>query len=159
MFLDPFGMSVEWTTLTKIAATKKVDMIYLFPTHGVSRQTPHDGERMSTAQEAALIKVLGGDWWKEEFYEERAPAKYVQASLFGDLEEHKEGRQRRVTSSGIELAFHKRLSSLFPYVAPTAVPLTVRGVHMFSLFFAVANPDRRAWGLASKAATAIFRAG
>ena len=35
VFLDPFGMQVEWQTLEYIASTKFVDLLYLFPLSGL----------------------------------------------------------------------------------------------------------------------------
>ncbi len=31
LFLDPFGMNVDWSTIESIAATKAIDLWYLFP--------------------------------------------------------------------------------------------------------------------------------
>ena len=38
IFLDPFGLSVRWETIERIAATQKVDLWYLVPVDGMSRQ-------------------------------------------------------------------------------------------------------------------------
>ena len=38
MFLDPYGLSVEWATLEAIANTKAVDIWFLFPLSGLARQ-------------------------------------------------------------------------------------------------------------------------
>ena len=38
MFLDPYGMDVEWATLKAVAATRAIDVWYLFPLSGFYRQ-------------------------------------------------------------------------------------------------------------------------
>jgi three-Cys-motif partner protein len=38
MFLDPYGMEVEWATLEAVAATKSIDVWFLFPLSGPYRQ-------------------------------------------------------------------------------------------------------------------------
>ena len=40
VFLDPFGLSVEWDTICDLASTEKVDLWYLVPVDGMSRQRP-----------------------------------------------------------------------------------------------------------------------
>jgi hypothetical protein len=45
VFLDPYGMQVEWSTIEALAATKAVDLWYLFPLGvGVARLLTHSGE-------------------------------------------------------------------------------------------------------------------
>ena len=39
MFLDPYGMDVEWKTLQAVAGTKAVDVWFLFSLSGLYRQT------------------------------------------------------------------------------------------------------------------------
>jgi three-Cys-motif partner protein len=38
MFLDPYGMEVEWETLQAIAKTEAIDVWYLFSLSGLYRQ-------------------------------------------------------------------------------------------------------------------------
>ena len=47
MFLDPYGMEVEWKTLQAVAATRAIDVWFLFPLAGLYRQanTPINGYR------------------------------------------------------------------------------------------------------------------
>src|SRR5262249_13658365 len=40
VFLDPFGMSVEWRTLEAISQTHSMDVWYLFPIMAVNRLLP-----------------------------------------------------------------------------------------------------------------------
>lgn len=49
VFLDPFGLSVRWRTIERIAATQKVDLWYLVPVDGMSRQIRDDGSLLPGA--------------------------------------------------------------------------------------------------------------
>src|SRR5262249_42606977 len=44
MFLDPYGMTVEWETLKAIAATQAIDVWYLFSLSGLYRQAARSAE-------------------------------------------------------------------------------------------------------------------
>lgn len=43
VFLDPFSTEVKWDTLETIAATKAIDVWYLFPFSAANRMLKHDG--------------------------------------------------------------------------------------------------------------------
>jgi three-Cys-motif partner protein len=44
LFLDPYGMQLEWRTIEAIAATKAIDMWLLFPLMGASRMLTASGD-------------------------------------------------------------------------------------------------------------------
>ncbi len=151
IFLDPFGLSVEWSTLEAIARTKALDLWYLFSLAGLYRNAPLSIDALEPDKRIAITRTLGAENWVADFY--GAPAS-TQASLFGP-----ETRRtvRTLSVNDIEEYVHRRLSTIFPYVArprrlsgPTNAPL-------FSLFFAVANPDHRAQGLAKQIAEHIIK--
>jgi len=108
LFLDPYGMQVEWTTIEAIAATKAIDLWLLFPLGiGVNRLLTKSGE-IPASWRRRLDLLLGTDDWYEEFYSvERTP------TLFGD-EEH----LVKATTETIGRYFNARLESIFPAVAP-----------------------------------------
>lgn len=154
MFLDPYGMQVEWKTLKAISDTRAIDLWYLFPTNAVTRQAAHSLKKVDEHKSAALDRVLGGDWWRQVFYDN--PEDNPQTPFLPGLESPDEMR-RNIDSTGIEKAFHKRLSDLFPYVAPQPRRLYRDKLHHFSLFFTVANDSTKAKGLASNAAVHILK--
>ncbi|RYG16129.1 23S rRNA (adenine(2030)-N(6))-methyltransferase RlmJ, partial [bacterium] len=43
VFLDPFGMQVEWEVIEMLGATKGVDLWYLFPIGTMNRMLPRSG--------------------------------------------------------------------------------------------------------------------
>lgn len=151
MFLDPYGMHVDWTTLQAIASTKAIDVWYLVSLSGLFRQATKDGRALSEQKRKAICRMLGTTEWENEWYRES-----IQASLFADSEPE---RFRVVSVTEIEAYVRKRLKTIFPSVS---APLTLKNsqnVPMFSLFFAVSNPEPKAIGLATKIANHLLRAG
>lgn len=68
LFLDPFGMQVEWETLKAVAATRKIDVWYLFPSGiGVTRNLPNHIQAEST-ESILFDKIFGSHDWLERFY-------------------------------------------------------------------------------------------
>ena len=139
VFLDPYGMQVPYSTLELLAATKRVDVFYLFPIEAVTRQLARDFRAVDQHKQSALDAVLGGPDWREEFYEE-----LQHQTVFGDTEVH---RRRTATRREVESWFQKRLSGTFSFVSP-ALPLGDGNLQKFSLFLAVANDSVKAVQLA-----------
>lgn len=160
LFLDPFGMSVNWETLKIIAATKAIDVWYLFPTHAVLRQTPKDPAKLDVHKEASLTRILGGDWWRNTFYEEQTKENRDDLFTFSnvDADYYKENAEvRTATAKDVDNAFRNKLREIFPYVCDKPLVLKNHNVDMFSLFFAVSNDDPKAIGLARKASEYILK--
>ena len=76
VFLDPYGLEVDWGLIQKLAATGGCDVWYLFPLGGVIRMMTNSGE-IPDYWSARLDRLLGTHDWYEEFYK-RNP----QQSLF-----------------------------------------------------------------------------
>jgi three-Cys-motif partner protein len=68
LFLDPYGMQVEWVTIEAIAKTKAIDLWVLFPLGiGVNRLLTRSGE-IPDAWRRALDRLLGTADWYDAFY-------------------------------------------------------------------------------------------
>ncbi len=146
MFLDPYGMSVDWQTLQAIAKTQAIDVWYLFSLSGLYRQAARSAAAIDDDKRAAITRVLGTDAWERELY---AP------SLFAD-----QAPLRRTADVGaLQDYVRARLKTIFPAVLPP-LPLPIdKKPQMLSLFFAISNPDGPAIGLATRIANHILRAG
>ena len=71
LFLDPYGMEVEWKTIEAIAATKAIDLWLLFPLGiGVNRLLTRSGE-IPEQWRKKLNLLLGTNEWYQEFYKVR----------------------------------------------------------------------------------------
>jgi three-Cys-motif partner protein len=143
VFLDPYALQVEWSTLVALAHTKILDVWYLFPLRDVVRQLAMRYSGIGP-KEPKLDRVLGPEW--RELYALPAPEQnWVQTDLWGN--EDQEPR-RDATSQQIEAWFQRRLASVFPYASEPLPILTAPGRQAFSLFLAVANPRKPAIDLA-----------
>ncbi|QOZ75061.1 hypothetical protein XH83_06180 [Bradyrhizobium sp. CCBAU 53351] len=152
LFLDPYGMQLDWSTLEKVAATKAIDVWFLFPLSGLYRQATRDLADIDQHKRAALTRMFGSDAWEEELY-----PKTVREDLFDGIVE--EPRQRSADVAGLEAYAKKRLETIFAAVLkPLPLPLHDRP-QRFSLFFCVSNDDRKAIGLASRVGNHILKAG
>lgn len=132
LFLDPYGMEVEWSTMEAIARTQAIDVWILFPAGiGVNRQLPRDGQVPAWAH-TAFDRLFGTPGWYDRFY-----AKHATGDMFGAPD-----RVQKVASSEEIVSYYgERLKEIFPHVAPN--PLVLRNTNnapMFALFFAAAHP-------------------
>lgn len=154
MFLDPYGMEVEWQTLEAIAKTKAIDVWFLFPLSGLYRQAARNISAVDETKRRALTKMLGTDEWEKELYSQSPPI----VDLLGVLESP-DDRQRNADVAGLEQYVKRRLETIFPLVAePFPLP-PQKKPQRFSLFFAASNPSPKALDLANKFASHILKTG
>lgn len=131
VFLDPYGMQVEWTTIESIAETQAIDLWILFPLGTVNRLLKNDGEIRPVLQ-ARLDMSFGEHGWYDAFYQSAK-----QLSLFDEEERWQKAGNIFVT---IEQYFIERLQGIFKEVAPN--PLILRNsknVPLYLLCFAAGN--------------------
>lgn len=151
IFLDPFGNQVEWNTIEAIARTEAADLWYLFPAGlGVHRQIARDGSVHPT-HDASLDRILGTRDWRSSFVMTEH-----EIDLFGETQQvtSKEADPDLITKYMIN-----RMKGIFHGgVLDHWLSLGSRGVHMYSLIFAWANPSPKA-KLAGKLAEAVLKGG
>lgn len=135
VFLDPFGLQVEWETVEAIARTQKIDLWLLIPLgQAIMRMMPRGNmppERFATL----LSKVFGTEDWKALFY---APA--AQGSLFEDVNQEV---QRVASVEQVSQFIVERLKSVFPEDGVLEKPLFLRNsknTPIYMLCFAASNP-------------------
>jgi three-Cys-motif partner protein len=131
LFLDPYGMQVEWKTIEAIASTKAIDLWLLFPLGiGVNRLLTKSGE-IPQSWRQRLDMLLGTTEWYDEFYRvESTP------TLFDGEQEH----IVKATMATIAQYFNRRLAGVFAGVADEPGILRDNGNHpLYLLCFAVAN--------------------
>lgn len=149
VFLDPFGLSVRWDTIEKIAATKKVDLWYLVPVDGMSRQIKDDGSFLPGA--AKIDDLWGSIAWRTKAVRKAD----VSNDLFGGVDERLEKIARAKQFSEM---FRDHLRDVFAGgVATSYLPLGRGRRHDFSLMFACANPSPAASQAAMRIANHILR--
>jgi len=148
VFLDPFGNQVAWKTVEAIAATRAIDLWYLFPAGlGVHRQLGKTG--VDESHVASLDVLLGTSEWRSAFMERRETT-----DLFGPKVE----QTKIATPESITRFMIQRMKSIFlGGVLDEWLPLGSDGRHSYSLIFACANPEPRANQLALRLARAVLR--
>lgn len=152
VFLDPYGMEVEWETVEAIASTETLDCWYFFPLSGLYRNAPHNPTRLDTSKENSLDCVLGTSDWRRRWYDhDVAP---------NDIFETKEQAVRRADVDAIETYVKERLSTVFRGTVLDPIRLHHKnGAPLASLFFAVSNTSPAAVKLATQIASHIVSAG
>jgi three-Cys-motif partner protein len=141
VFLDPYGMEVEWSTLKALAVTEGIDVWFLFPLAGLYRQATRKLTDIDASKRAALTRMFGDDSWEAELYPVSSDR-----DMFGDLLE----RRRELDPRGLEKYVQRRLGEIFGAVLdPLPLPID-RGPQMFSLFLCIANKSPAAIGLAKR---------
>lgn len=150
-FLDPYGNQVEWETIAAIARTEAIDLWYLFPAGlGVHRQISRRGA-VHESHEASLDRLLGTREWRDAF---------IETGRANDLFGAQEKQERRSTPESVTLFMLRRMKAIFKGgVLDEWLPLGSRGIHMYSLIFAWANPSPKARQLATTLARAVLRSG
>ena len=151
MFLDPYGMAVDWQTLEAISLTQAIDVWYLVSLAGLFRQATRDPEKLDEHKRAALTRMLGTGEWESAWY----AGGQVEQGLFGPV---KRPVRRWADVSEMERFVGERLKTIFPKVLEPLRLYNEGGVPMFALFFAISNPDPKAIGLATRIAGHILKA-
>lgn len=132
VFIDPFGMQVEWKTLAAIGDTEAIDLWLLFPLgQGVNRLLTRS--KPPKGWEDRLTIMFGTDSWKDAFY-----AKYVTNDLF---QNEVEVNHKIANWNSIEGYFVERLKTIFHGVSQKPLALmNSKNVPIFLLCFAAGNP-------------------
>lgn len=130
MFLDPYGMQVEWSTIEAIAGTRSIDLWLLFPLGiGVNRLLTRSGE-IPAPWRHRLDVLFGTADWIDAFYRVEP-----QPDLFGS------GSVTFVKERVEVIAryFVERLKTVFPAVAPNPRVLRNSSGNPMYLFCFAAN--------------------
>jgi len=130
LFLDPYGMQVEWVTIEAIAGTKAIDLWVLFPLSAVNRLLKKSGE-ISSSNRKTLNEFFGTEAWYANFYQQ------VQADdLFGETYVEK------ISMEGIGRFYIKRLKKgkFAGVIDQPGVLKNTRKIPLYLLCFAVGNP-------------------
>jgi len=150
VFLDPYGMQVDWKTVELLAETKGVDLWILLPIGVALNRLLPRGEKPSGKFAERLDDFLGPCDWREEFY-----ARNVTTDLFG--EEH-ETFSRTANIDALGEFVLKRLKGVFHSVHPKPKPLlSSRGNPLYLFCFAAGN--ERGAPTAMKIAAHLLKSG
>jgi three-Cys-motif partner protein len=132
VFLDPYGMDIEWPSVEAIAKTRGIDLWVLFPL-GVAVNRLLTRDHIPTGAWAdRLTAFFGTDEWKSEFYKESK-----RNTIFGE----ETLIIKKANFRSIGNFFVHQLKTLFPGVCDEPLALyNSKNVPIFLLFFAASNP-------------------
>lgn len=132
VFIDPYGMQVEWPTLKAIASTKAIDLWLLFPLgQGVNRLLTK-GQPPGGKWAERLTATFGTEDWKSAFYQTNKTR-----GLFGDVVINR----KSANYESIKDFFVRRLQTIFCEVSKNPLALiNSKNIPIFLLCFAAGNP-------------------
>jgi three-Cys-motif partner protein len=150
VFLDPFGLQLDFSMVSALGRTEAVDLWYLVPVFGMSRQIKADGSILEPGG-SRIDRLLGTTEWRNGAAVEEPGEK----DLFGIVQP----TVRKVANSAwFEQVAIQQLRSVFAGgVLDATLPLGRNGLHEFSLVFACANPRPQANELAKRLAAAVLK--
>ncbi len=132
IFLDPYGMQVEWATIEAIARTQAIDLWILFPLGQAVNRLLTKNNPPKGAWADRLTVFFGTDNWKRAFYQQ-----YQQRTLFGE----ETSFVKEADFGSIGKYFIERLKTVFEGVAENPLPLrNTKNIPIFLLCFAASNP-------------------
>jgi three-Cys-motif partner protein len=132
IFLDPYGMQVDWSLVEAIARTKGVDLWLLFPLGAALMRLLQKRQPPPQGWADRVTAVLGVDTWQEEFYKPKRSD-----TLFGT----EESEEREADYQSVSDFFMRRLKGIFEQVAPNPRVLkNSRNCPLYLFCFAAGNP-------------------
>jgi three-Cys-motif partner protein len=133
VFLDPYGMQIDWETIRAIAGTQAIDLWYLFPLGvGINRLLKKEIDDIPKSWEDKLTSILGTSEWRSAFYSEVSAD-----TLFGtEVTTYKDADFDKIKKFFID-----RLKTEFPGVAKNPLLLyNSKKNPLYLLCFAAGNP-------------------
>jgi three-Cys-motif partner protein len=149
IFIDPYGMQVDWETLQALARTKAVDIALLFPTGPLNRMLARSGD-IPDEWAARIDSHLGPCSWRTASYRETVRTDLFDAPVVSI--------EKTINAEGLRQFVFERLRSIFAYVCPQQLEMrNSRGAILYHLFIICANDSEPAKRLADKLARSAVR--
>jgi three-Cys-motif partner protein len=147
VFLDPFGLQINYETLELLGQTNAVDVWYLVPVFAMYRQVSGDGQ-INPDGGPRVDAALGTTVWRDVAVVEETSIDLFDQPQFRSA--------RAVDIAWFEKVAKERIGAAFGgRVLDDTLPLGRNGIQEFSLMFAWANPGEKA-KLAAKLAKAVL---
>ena len=139
VFLDPYGMDVDWKTIEALAATEAIDLWVLLPVGQAINRMLTRRSILEGAWPDKLTRFFGTEAWKNSFY--RTDQKTQPQLSLLPIGNPQMDYEKTATFESIGLFFSERLGTVFESVAESSlVLLNSKNVPLYQLFFAAANP-------------------
>ena len=132
VFLDPYGMQVEWSLLEEIAKTKAIDLWLLFPLGAAVMRLLQKKQPPPQSWAERMTAILGTYEWRTAFYRSQ-----IRQTLF----EAQELEEREASYESVANYFLERLKSIFAKVAGNPYVLkNSKNCPLYLFCFAAGNP-------------------
>lgn len=138
VFIDPFGLQLDWSTLEIILRDGLIDVWILFPVHGVRRQLTNSFKQITPVSRNRLDQFFGSDAWRKVYQ--------VTPDLFGD----NNLTLSNDVNSNITKIYLQQLRNKASYVSDPIELFDSKNIHQFSLIFAMSNQSKKAIKLARR---------
>lgn len=130
VFLDPFTMNIEWSTIQTIAETKAMEIFINFPVMALNRTVlPNVAYQLTEKQVERMNAFWGSTEWRGLIYDEVR-------DLWGNVVEIK---IERTTGMLLGKLFRSRLEQVFKFVTTPLVMRNSVGAPLYCLIFAGHN--------------------
>lgn len=161
VFVDPFGMQLEWPTLEALAQTKAVDVWILVPIGiALNRLLARRLSDIPPGWARRLDRFFGTRDWRTGLYESTEVLKVRKGEIpmFPEERSRDQEREKVVNFDDIARYYLARLRKVFPHVAQHYKSLrNSTGQPIYMLCFAAANPNPKAGGLALRIANHLLK--
>ena len=141
IFIDPFGLQLDFDILKKIKTLGKFDILFLLNLQAISRMIPLEQKRQQPAWKDTLTKIFGDRNAWESVYELKRQSNFLQ-------EETEQERQSNISKIFLE-NYLNRVKILFPYYCDSIYSIKSQG-NEFSLIYILNNDSDGAIGLAKE---------
>jgi three-Cys-motif partner protein len=133
VFLDPYGLQVDWETVRRLANARTCDIFVNFSVMGVTRLLPRDQNPEPEVLEQ-LNKVMGSTDWITQIYQ---PPAEQQLDLFGNQEPT--SSRETIRAEWLASLYAKQLGSLFQYVSKPVLMRNSTNSALYALCLASHN--------------------
>lgn len=136
VFLDPYGLQVDWETVKELANTKTCDIFVNFSVMGVTRLLPRE-QNPDLEVVRQINKVMGNTEWITQIYKE---SPVTQLDLFGNLSEPTLSRDT-IRAEWLASLYTEQLRLLFPHVSRPVLMRNSTNSVLYALCLASHNPN------------------
>jgi len=112
VFLDPYGLQVDWETVKELSNTKTCDIFVNFSVMGVTRLLPRE-QNPDPEAVRQINKVMGNTEWITQIYKE---SPVTQLDLFGNASEPTLSRDT-IKAEWLASLYTEQLRLIFPHVS------------------------------------------
>ena len=129
VFLDPFGMSLDWNVIEQLASTKTIEIFLNLPLMAMNRVClMNNPDKLTKEKIDQMNKLWGSEEWQHLTYSELP-------TLFGNKQKIKND----IDAKKISDSFVKRLKSIFSYVSSPLIMRNSNNGPLYCLIFAGHN--------------------